>query len=76
MTDNLSADKDALIAEQQIEIRQLKKFKEQAKADMRKINLTLVCIGGPLNDNVLGYTKEQRKILHEINGIAEGYCHD
>lgn len=31
-----------------------------------KIILNLVCIGGPLNDNILQYTPEQRKIFHRI----------
>jgi hypothetical protein len=42
--------------------------------DMRKrlaqIRGHLVCIGGPLNDNVLGYTKQQLVVFHRIEELT------
>lgn len=65
--------RDKLIVSQQLEIQDLKAFKESALKDFREINLMLVCVGGPLNDNVLGYSREQRQPLHKINGIVTSY---
>lgn len=62
-----------LIAKQQLEIENLKIRLEWAREDMRMI---LVCCGGPLNDNYLQYTKDQRAPLHEILRLAEAGDHE
>lgn len=64
-------DRDQLIAKQQLEIENLKGRVYEMNNVLRDIKLTLVCIGGPLNDNKLMYSKEQRKPLHEINRMIE-----
>lgn len=63
--------KDELIAKQQLEIEELKNRLEWANDDKGRIRNILTCIGGPLNDNLLGYSAEQRKPLHEILNLAE-----
>lgn len=35
----------------------------------------MVCIGGPLNDNVLQFNKEQRAVFHRIQSVLEGSSH-
>lgn len=34
---------------------------------INRAQLHMICIGGPLNDNKLGYTKEQRMVFHRIS---------
>lgn len=62
---------EELTAQQALEIANLKAELEICKACMREITMILCCIGGPLNDNVLGYSKEQLGPLHRINNLAE-----
>lgn len=62
-----------LITKQQLEIETLKiKLREHLEA-FEDINMLLCGIGGPLNDNVLNYTKEQRQILFSINQFCEDF---
>lgn len=51
--------KDELIAKQQMEIEMLKQLNTNFLESDNAIYKILHCIGGPLNDNKLGYTKEQ-----------------
>lgn len=55
--------KDELIAKQQLEIEELKDRLNEMRESMRKINNALFCIGGPLNDNKLGFTHDQKVYL-------------
>jgi hypothetical protein len=58
--------KDELIVKQSLELANLRekliKYEEAAKA----IHCEIFCIGGPLNDNVLQYTKKQMFIFSRI----------
>ena len=60
-----------LIADQQLDIESLKELVEQYQTDLREIHSMLYAIGGPLNDNILNFTKEQRAFLKQIADIAE-----
>lgn len=62
---------EELIAKQQIEIEGYKKVVGVAKKQFEEIILSIVCIGGPLNDNKKGYSPTQRKDFHEIKNTAE-----
>ncbi len=42
-----------------------------AKESARRIKSMLVCIGGPLNDNVDGYTPKQKATMQRILERAE-----
>lgn len=63
--------KDELIAKQQLEIEELKSISSTRKEALRKISRLCTCIGGPLNDNKKGYTKEQMLDFWQINELAE-----
>jgi hypothetical protein len=62
---------ERLIAQQALLIDRLRQEIADCKSDMAEISMILCCIGGPLNDNVLGYSADQRKPLHRINNLAE-----
>lgn len=47
----------------------------QAEGRLRRIKMQLICIGGPLNDNFLQYSKEQLKPFFKIQDILDG-CTD
>jgi len=49
----------------------LKKQIEQYKKDLSNIHSILYCIGGPLNDNVLQYSKKQRVTFSQISKIIK-----
>ncbi len=61
----------AKIGAQQLEIDALTKSLEFRAEQLAEIVLRFICVGGPLNDNVLGFDSEQRKYLHKILEIAE-----
>lgn len=42
------------------------------KAAARRVHSLIYCIGGPLNDNKLRYTKEQLLIFQQISRELEG----
>ena len=63
-------DKDTLIAKQALEIENLKGRLASFEECCRQINMHCICIGGPLNDNVLGYTPKQLKTFWAINQLA------
>jgi len=62
--------KNELITKQQLEIESLKSENEFLRKSHDNIFNIIYCIGGPLNDNKLGYTKEQMmdfvKIKNEL----------
>jgi hypothetical protein len=51
--------KDELIVKQQLEIERLHKGYSEHQAALDRVHGILFCIGGPLNDSKLGYTREQ-----------------
>ena len=59
--------KDELIAKQQMEIENLKLHLSRFKDARDRIIKYMVCIGGPLNDNKLMYTNEQKQIFFRIS---------
>ena len=63
--------KDELISKQQLEIENLKLRLKWARKDKGDIVNRLVCIGGGLNDNILGYNHKQIADLNEILKLAE-----
>lgn len=62
---------EQLVAKQQLEIERLQLAVAQHKQDKSDIANILVCIGGGLNDNLLGYTHEQKLQLNRILMLAE-----
>ena len=62
---------DELIGKQQLEIEHLKIRLGWANDDKKKIQSYLICIGGPLNDNKLGYSVKQRNYLQGILELTE-----
>ena len=52
--------KDELIVKQQLEIEQLREAIVKYESAKDAVYGIIFCIGGPLNDNKLGYTKEQK----------------
>ena len=58
--------KTELIAKQQMEIENLKVSLEEFENARDGIISCIVSIGGPLNDNTLGYSWRQRRIFHSI----------
>ena len=61
-----------IIAKQQGELYALREDNQEFKRRLNDIRLSLICIGGPLNDNKLGYNPAQRKLFHDINDTIEG----
>lgn len=56
-----------LIARQAKTIEELRDEVADLKERIRKATLRMICIGGPLNDNVLGFNQAQRLVFHSIN---------
>ena len=56
-----------LIANQAREIAELKEELSEYKEAMQKLHNMMVCIGGPLNDNVLSFDKEQLAFLFRLH---------
>ena len=63
--------KDELIAKQQLEIEELNIICTAQKRALEQINNNLICIGGPLNDNVDLYTPQQKKRFFRIKSIID-----
>jgi hypothetical protein len=59
--------KDELIARQQLDIESMKEQIKAYKDSEDNIYNIIYCIGGPLNDNKLGYTKEQMQDFAAIS---------
>jgi len=62
---------EELIAKQQIEIEEYKQAVGVAQKYFHQIMISIICIGGPLNDNKKGYTPIQKKDFQEILDHAE-----
>ena len=63
---------EELIAKQQLEIENLKQEKQAWIDAETEIYGILFSIGGPLNDNRLGYIKEQLAPFRRIRDILDG----
>lgn len=59
-----------LIAKQALQIANLEERLNECDSRLDSIHRMLVCIGGPLNDNVLQFNGPQLKLLHRINEHA------
>ena len=59
-----------IIAEQAKALFKAERRVEALEDAMRRIHLKLICVGGPLNDNVLGYSEEQLKPFRAISNIV------
>ena len=57
---------DEVIARQARRIMELEDAVRQFQEGCEAIRMRLICIGGPLNDNVLFYSKEQLAIFFRI----------
>lgn len=55
-----------LIARQALQIEELRDEVKMLREGISVARGHMICIGGPLNDNVLGFTKEQRFVFHRI----------
>lgn len=57
---------ETLCAQQALKIAELESKVAEQKDRIDGARRELICIGGPLNDNYLGYTKEQLFVFHRI----------
>jgi len=55
-----------LIANQALEIAELKHWKEENIKMKEEVHGIIYCIGGPLNDNKLGFTRNQMRVFANI----------
>jgi hypothetical protein len=67
---------EKLITKQALEIEELKEKVNDYNESVKLIRGLLFSVGAPLNDNILGYSKEQRKIFHDIANILETLRND
>jgi hypothetical protein len=61
---------EQLTAQQALKIATLEAELQARKEAMGEIHLRLVCVGGPLNDNRLGFNGPQLNLLQQINNLA------
>lgn len=63
--------KNELIVKQQLKIARLKSELSRMNKAADEIHVMIHCIGGPLNDNKKGYTKEQlsdwKRVAHLVD---------
>lgn len=59
-----------LIAHQAMRIAELEKSLTSADRSLDSIRALMVCIGGPLNNNRLSYSRAQRTIFHQIESYT------
>lgn len=64
--------KEQLITEQQLKIHQLEEENRNLLKCIRKLRMRMVCVGGPLNDNVLGYSEKQLAIFWKMDKEIQG----
>jgi len=68
--------KDELISKQQIEIEELKQEAKYKKQSFENIYNILYSVGAPLNDNILGFKKEQLTPFFRISDIISAEFSD
>ncbi len=59
-----------LIAKQALEIANLTESLDYARKNCRSIHMICIGVGGPLNDNVKQYTRDQMVEFYHINQLA------
>ena len=64
---------EELVAKQQLEIENLKEDNQRLNKALNDINLLLICVGGPLNDNFYQYNEEQLKTFKQIACIIHDW---
>ena len=67
MTFFTEAKKNELIAQQVMKIASLEERLSEHDKSNRQIHDIIYCIGGPLNDNVLRFTREQQLVFARIS---------
>jgi len=55
---------------------ELRKKNKRLQSVIRDVNRWLYCMGGPLNDNILNFNKEQVKYCFQLRDIIMGDCDD
>lgn len=70
-TDEYTRDLEKTTAAQAIELNKLKTELAELKKGNKEIALMITCIGGPLNDNKLNFSKEQLAIFQSILTIID-----
>ena len=63
---------DEIILKQVKRIHELEEELEDCKAAISRVHRTLYAIGGPLNDNKLGFSNEQLGEFRAIAGAIDG----
>lgn len=63
--------KEELIASQQLEIQELREKVTTRDVAITKASLCFVAIGGPLNDNALGFNTAQIEWAREVFNLLE-----
>jgi hypothetical protein len=64
--------KDEVISKLSIENLELKEEVELLKKILSKIDSTIYCVGGPLNDNLYNYSKQQLTTFWNIVQLIKG----
>jgi len=63
--------KDELIANQQLEIEEMKSMLKENTQLIQDIRMSFFAIGQPLNDNALQFNKEQQGWCFNVVGLIE-----
>ena len=63
--------RDKLIAQQALKIAELEEYMKHYENMTAEIHGIIFCIGGPLNDNKLGYTPSQMVPFDQIAKLTE-----
>ena len=63
-----------IVGRQAVEIMNLKEMLTSYRESHEQIHNIIYCIGGPLNDNKLQYSKDQRSTFHQIAGELIDPC--
>lgn len=66
--------KDEVIARLARKVEILERDRKQMRRDIRQARQIMINIGGPLNDNVLGYRPDQLKPFHDIDMLIAGWA--
>ena len=64
--------KTEMIARQAVQLEELRDTVDALNVAMREAKSHITCVGGPLNDNKLGYSNAQLVTFHLINECLVG----
>lgn len=64
-------DDHQVIARQAAKIERLEAENDALKAGIKRARSHIICIGGPLNDNRLGFSREQMMTFYLIKGALD-----